>query len=587
MGSSLPSASLAPYDRDLTLGVVINGRRAEVPAYRFMEKFLFVQDEEGRKVPFRLREEQADLYREICLQRREGKPVRVDILKARQMGFSTFIAALIFTMCSFTPGKSAVIVADVAEHASNLFRKYRFFYESLPDELRLGHVSSNAKELILRHRGGLTSSIRITVQGESAGRSGTYQFLHLSECAFWKDMSGTLTSLLQTVSSANGGSMVFLETTANGFNDYKRRWDADASGDTPYKALFYPWWGHASYRRKPIEGQKARYPWEGPLAERYGLDQAQIAFYREKYQELDFDMDLLRQEFPSSPDEAFRSTGASVFSPEAVAARKESVLRASPRWLRRGDFTYSRETSREGRVRLFGERFAESPSGPLVVYEDPIAGHPYVCNMDPSLGGRDFTAIQVVDNCTLRQVAVYHARKVDDDEAAHRLALLSRMYNGALVSAETNSGNGPAILMECERCGCGEIYQDKDWDALADRYQDRYGYKTKQSNKELMVALLRKAFRDDPSCVRDYQTLCEMEEFEIYKPEAAGGQERYQASGGAHDDLVMALCGALYVGQGYRRLPDDSPAPRHGSPFPPALRTGDEGMMEDVYQVWD
>ena len=154
------------------------------------------------RIQFILNDDQVDLYKSMCEQKQRGEPIRINILKARQAGFSTFIAAIIFCSVIFTPGQRAAIVADIAEHASNLFGKYNFFYDNLPVDIkeRLVKVKSNAKELVVSH-GKQTSSIRITVQGDSAGRSGTYQYLHLSECAFWDDLDSTLVSLLQTVSN--------------------------------------------------------------------------------------------------------------------------------------------------------------------------------------------------------------------------------------------------------------------------------------------------------------------------------------------------------------------------------------------------
>lgn len=578
---------LSEYDSDLVVWVGIGGRRRSVPVWRFIEKFLWVEDENGRKVRFSIRAEQAELYRELCLQKRAGEPMRIDVLKARQIGFSTFIAALIFSMCLFRPGAKAAIVADIAEHASNLFRKYRFYYDCLPDEIKPKLIASNAKELVMMHANGQTSSIRIMVQGDSAGRSGTYQYLHLSECAFWGDLGRTLVSLLQTVSSANPDSMVFFETTGNGYNEYKRRWDMDAAGGTPYKALFYPWWTHDAYRRDPRKlGQLMEH--EIALRENLGLDDRQIAFYREKWLEMSGDLDMLRQEFPSTPTEAFVSTGNSVFPLDLINEAKERALANPP--LMRGRWTYSKRYSEDGgAVSLEGAAFRESRDGAWKVYEDPKPGHPYVINLDPAMGGEDYYAAHVIDNSNLRQCATFHAQRCDDDDVAFQLALMSRRYNGAMVSAECNNPNGSYILGLCSKCGIREIYQDSDFESLTERWQDRFGYKTKQSNKNVMVTLLKLAFRDDPGIVRDYETLCEMEGFEVHRSETALAKERFQAMSGTHDDLVMALCGALYVRTAQSCVIGDSAESRgiEGDSLPPELREAKRTAIREDWQIWD
>ena len=233
-----PSDILAPYDDVITIKTSV-GR---VPVYKFIEKFIKITDKESNIIPFILNDDQVDLYKEMCLQRLSGKPIRINILKARQIGFSTFISAVIFVLTIFQPMQSAVIIADTSEHARDLLRrKYMFFYDNLPNDIKKRFPLITRKEagLSVSWGEGKSSDIRVAVQGQNAGRSGTFQYLHLSECAFWDNLNETLVSLLQTISGNNLNSMVFFETTANGVNDYKLRWDKDLLGKNNYKALFY------------------------------------------------------------------------------------------------------------------------------------------------------------------------------------------------------------------------------------------------------------------------------------------------------------------------------------------------------------
>lgn len=539
---SRPSDELKKYSGVLTISSSVGN----LDVYKFIEKFLKVENEEGISVPFILREEQVDLYKALCEQKLKGEPMRVNILKARQIGFSTFIAAIIFVRVIFTPGQKASIVADTAEHASNLFQKYNFFYDNLPDGLKLKKVRSNAKELVVEHLNNQKSSIRIVVQGENAGRSGTYQYLHLSECAFWDDLRRTLVSLLQTVSSLNKESMVFFETTGNGFNDYKKRWDDDIAGKTPYKALFYSWQGNKAYRRK-YNGFRLE-PWEQELKEKFNLDNEQVAFYREKYYELGQELSEVKQEYPSSPEEAFKTTGASVFNADLLAKRKQELIPLIGKEIR-GQFLCTPCYSQDGmRISLTNVEFLETDRGDLKIYKKPNPTHPYVINLDPAMGGSDYYAIQVVDNYTGEQVAVYHRAKVDDDVVAFQLICLGQYYNNALISAECNNPNGSYILQIADKCGYRNIYQDKDFETLTDRYADKFGYKTKQNNKNVMVTKFKIAFRDNYRMINDYETICEMEEFEIFKSQTAGSsKEQFRAISGEHDDLVMAMCGIFLI----------------------------------------
>ena len=62
----------------------------------FIRRFLKIRDKEGQLIPLVLNEPQRRLYGVVKEQWEAGKPVRIIILKARQMGFSTVTSAIVF-----------------------------------------------------------------------------------------------------------------------------------------------------------------------------------------------------------------------------------------------------------------------------------------------------------------------------------------------------------------------------------------------------------------------------------------------------------------------------------------------------------
>lgn len=581
-----PSDVLAPYAGVLTIRTAVG----KVPLYVFIENFLFIQDKDGNTIPFYLNDDQVDLYKEMCEQRLRGEAIRIDILKARQKGFSTFIAAIIFCMTIFNPGRKAAIVADISEHASNLFEKYTFFYDHLPADIteRLKKVKSNAKELTIAFSNGLKSSIRIMVQGESAGRSGTYQYLHLSECAFWPDLELTLTSLLQTVSSTNKDSMIFLETTANGVNEYKKRWDNDYSGNTRYIPKFYAWFTTKGYRVPDRDIRPFIKPnWLVDLQEQYHLDENQVAWFWDKFNEFNGDLDKLRQEFPSNPVEAFVTSGNSVFNAELLRKRKEEIIRSVT--FKRGFFQFEAQHSMDGkRIDVTKREWIDSRNGSIKIFKEPEAGHPYVVVNDPAQGGEDYYATQVFNNYTGEQVAVYHRNKCDADDAAYQMYCLAMYYNKAMITGETNTTS--YLLELCHKMGYRFIYQDQDVEDLTNRYLNKFGFKTKQNNRQYMIDLFKIAFRENPRIINDYETICEMEAFQVVKN--SKGKEKAEATGGEHDDLVMSACG-FYLCRGAQ-----TSVPRKDTISKRSTIDELEMMLEkrrkanyqqerNVYQIWD
>jgi len=566
---TLADKVLSPYDYDLAITVVSeSGEEMVVPVWRFIEMYCRIKDKNGKFVVFEINEPQCQFYISLCEQKRKGEPMRADILKARQLGFSTFIAAIIFVLTILVPNQTAAIIADTAEHATNLFKKYKFYYANMPEFIKkkLPMLASNAKELTVDYGHGQTSTVRVLVQGENAGRSDTCQYLHLSEVAFWQDIEDTTTSILQTVDDNNPNSIIAYETTANGANYYKYIWEQDTVGDSGYSALFYPWFQDKT-NVAPYSGFEL-YDWEKKLMEKFDLNLEQIAWYRVKYRKMRGNLSKLRQEFPSSPIEAFISTGNSVFNMELLLERKDQIAGKKP--IKRGFFHFKKEVSIDGsQIRISDIRWVESEFGEIKIYEEPKNGYPYVINNDPAMGGEDYFATQIVDNTNAHQAAVYHKNKCDADEVAFQMYCLLKYYNGALACGETNTT--AYILKTIYKCGYRFIYQDQDYETMGGRFQDKLGYKTKQTNRQAQIESFAEAFRDDPSMINDYETICEMESFQIVRNEQTQ-KEKAQAIGGAHDDLVMAYGGYFLCRGAQKAIP---------------IKTAVEQMEEDPFDPFD
>lgn len=589
---TLADEMLSPYNNDLAIYISIDGEVKKVPVWQFIECFLRVKDKEGNIVCFEINKAQCDLYIEICKQRRMKKPVRIDILKARQLGFSTFIAALLFVLTLLVPNQTACIIADISEHATNLFNKYKFFYESLPDYFKkhLPLKSSNAKEIKVDYGNGEYSCIRVLVQGENAGRSDTCQYLHLSEVAFWQDIKNTTASIQATVSDSNLNSMIFYETTANSVNYYKTIWDMDYSGKTDFTPLFYAWYLDKDYIAE-YDGFDL-FEWEVKMKDKYNLSMEQVAWYRRQYKKVRGDLQLLKQEYPSSPVEAFIVSGASVFNMEMVLERKSYIMEHEKELVKkRGSFEYVKKVSIDGsRTELENVRFVNNEYGEIKIFEEPIKGHYYIVSNDPAMGGEDYFATQVVDNYNMKQVAVYHKNKDDSDRCAYEMYCLGKYYNNAMITGETNTTS--LILKRVYECGYDFIYQDHNQESLGIRFQDRLGFKTTISNRKPMIDMFVEHFRDNPNIINDYETICEMENFQyIYNENTQ--KSKAQAIGGAHDDLVMSYCGACYCRGDQKSVPSNTNEGLKMSnydyydPYEIYKRNKKKNNIRNVYQQWD
>lgn len=124
-----------------------------------------------------------------------GKPIRLIILKARQLGFSTYVEGLIFTDEVTHKLKTGLIVAHEDVASQNLYTMYKTYYENLPSELTPMKKYSNSQEMLFenptgdleekRRNPGLQSTIKIaSAHNVNYGRSSTIHNLHASEVAF-------------------------------------------------------------------------------------------------------------------------------------------------------------------------------------------------------------------------------------------------------------------------------------------------------------------------------------------------------------------------------------------------------------------
>ena len=181
----------------------IDGRKVRD---RAIEDWLKIRVKEGGIKPLHLNRAQRE-YSRACGQQNI-------VLKARQLGITTYIAARFFVQTITRPGTLAVQVAHSLESAESIFGIVRRFWEKLPGGLRKGaliHSRANVRQLVFPR---LDSEYRVETADANAGRGMTIHYLHCSEVSRWpRDVAETLASLRAAV--APGGEIV-LESTPNG-----------------------------------------------------------------------------------------------------------------------------------------------------------------------------------------------------------------------------------------------------------------------------------------------------------------------------------------------------------------------------------
>lgn len=497
-------------------------------AMDYIENCLKIKTKSGTVVPFRLNDAQRKLYAVAKRQQDAGKPVRLIILKARQLGFSTLTEGLIFHACATRKNVNALIVAHREDATANLFRMSKLFYDELPAPVKPMLRASNAQELVFENpsklrsereaRPGLRSRIRCaTAGGRGIGRSDTLQCVHLSEYAFWPDgadgKASTLAGILQAVPSLPG-TMVVIESTANGFEDFKERWDAAVAGENDFEPVFFAWFENPDYSMPVVPGTEWT-PEERDLKAAYQLTDEQLQWRRWCIaNNCGGSLDMFRQEYPASPGEAFLHSGTGVFDNEQIVLRLERL----PEPAGRGEFTDGEWT--------------ESETGAITLYELPEEGVPYVLGGDTAGEGSDYFTAIVIDNVSGRIVAKLR-QKYSEPEYVRQIFALGRFYNDALVAIETNFSTYP--VMKLQEMEYPNQYSREREDTYTRQMRKSYGFRTDRQSRPRAIANLVEVFSSHPEWFTDRELLEEMLTFcynEDHRPEALAGK---------HDDLVMGV----------------------------------------------
>ena len=504
----------------------------------YCENYLYIRDKKQRLVKLKFKPAQENLYCIIKEEHQAGRPVRLIVLKGRQEGISTATEAVMFHDSATRPMVNTLIVAHQDKATSALFRMNKLFYDCLPKALQPMRKNSNAKELVFenptrnedekRRRPGLRSRIScVTAGGKGVGRSETFNNVHLSELAFWTgEVKETLLGIMQAVPD-DVDTMVIIESTANGFNEFKDLWDGAVAGTNGWRPVFLPWYMEPEYR-KPVESDAVWTDEELRLKETYHLDEEQLSWRRWCIKtNCGGDEQLFRQEYPNTPDEAFLLSGDPYFNNDIIMARRLSA----PKPLRVGLFQHDEPEIEGGAPKNW--RFAEGgkESSFIRIYEEPVPGRPYVIGGDTAGEGSDCFTAHVLDNTDGHQVAELQ-HPLSEILYARQIFCLGHYYNDALIGVEVNFSTYPELKLE--EWHYPNLYQRERFDTYKNKMVKSFGWVTSPKTRPIILAGLHTVMEEAPELVVSFQTMGEMLTF------VHGKDRRPEAASGEHDDLVMA-----------------------------------------------
>lgn len=494
----------------------------------FIQTFIKIVDKRGNLVKFSPNPQQKILLNEM-------DKFNV-VLKSRQLGISVLSCAYSIWLAIRYPNTSCLLMAHSLDGADGIFTKLKQLYSSIPEAVRPKLINNNRKELRLDNGSRITV---ISCGTKESVRGSTLRFVHVSEAAFCNENIDRQILAIEQCLTPDG--RIIVESTANGFNFFSDMYSKAAQGESLYKPFFFGWVDDKlMFADEYAQFAKRYVDLHGKLPCIEELDSAELSLYHRgatieqivwrRLKISNSSESQFAQEFPSTPSEAFVSTGDNVFDNQKIHERLENIKSKSipmpdnlpdilKPWYNRG----------------------------FSLWEAPEPGIRYFIGVDSAegLGGSsDYSVAEIIDREGF-QVAEFRSNKIKPYEFVEIIDRLGKWFNIAYLVVEKASAGQTVCDRLYNDVQYPLMYKYKSWDARGS-CKRKPGFETTKQSKQRIIDDFVELHSKDLICINSDILLQEMKMF-IYKDGST------KASVGYHDDTVMAMAMALF---GAKECPD-------------------------------
>lgn len=473
------------------------------PLWR-INNLYYIINKKGKLVRFRLTKVQFKFLSRLH--------TRNDILKARQMGFTTTIDIMLFDFALFNSFKNVGIIAHTQPDAKIIFKKIKLAWDHFPEAIKnvlnISTISDSKSELELSNG----SFFRVA----TSLRSGTYAAVHISELGktsaqYPEKAEEIITGTFPTVeegilfieSTAEGDEGVFYDICQTAMNVAKRNLPLTKKD---FRFFFFAWFENPEYSvpdnvAKQVQIDDVTTSYLNKVEQTTGvhLTLGQRAWY---YLELQTQKKKMVQEYPSTPEEAFGTSGNKMYEPEVLERASKFVTDPS--------------------VIL--------PTG-VKIFKHFVRGHIYGMGADPAEGvGRDSSTAVVFDFTTGETVATYKNNTIDQVAFAHILMQLGTLYGVCIIAVESN--RGIATLTELNQI-YGNVYKQMRIGYAETTATEKLGWISNGSSKPKMHWELKDGISEQTAKILDADILSEAKVFNKEELQALSSTTR-------HVDLLTA-----------------------------------------------
>jgi len=469
-----------------------------------LKNLYFIITKDGDKQVFTMNRAQKHFYDTYL---NVPKPYhRHIILKSRQLGFTTFIDLFILDSILFQANKEGIVIAHKVQDATEIFdKKIEFAIRNMDDDIKgaffkINHRSARKIQVVLDYGPdqGSTSSLSVAV----SGRSGTYHYVHISEfakmCAQFPRRAEEVER--GTFPTVPFDGYIFVESTAEGmagryYEMFQQNWltrdeITPQLSQVQFLPHFYNWQYDDMEMKKIYENipttkmLNCEIDWTSYKIE-HNLTDKEITYYYMKW--LQFGgknspdaVKSLMQEYPTTAEEAFLSTGQMYFPSAKIA----SLLIQSTTGIK-GELGYDND----------GEIiFNKTSAGELEIFKDPEPNTRYIIGGDTAegLAYGDAQVLYVINQKTKDCDALYSSQ-VPPDELAREAYKLGKFYNWALLGIEVNK-DGLWVNDALEKMGYVNLYYRKQFDDITRKMTKFFGWKTTSATRDFSLSALKAIF---------------------------------------------------------------------------------------------
>jgi len=539
---------------------------ASTPTQEYLEKNFKIKDKDGNlRFMSPLKTPQVKLLKLYQWCKDNDLPTRIIVLKARKTGISTLIEAVMLKE-TLERGIDSIVIAHDKSTAEYIFGITHRFWNNYPLSKPEAGVPSKHR-LKFKDQEGLM--VVETAGNAQAGTGMTPQFIHGSEVAKWEKGTETAVALFQSIGESRETSVI-MESTAQGFDGLfypywdnaekycRLRWSNKEGEPAPdieildyenwngYIPFFISWFEDPEYVmnfRNPE--QRSHFSttlddYEKELVKRYQLSYEQLLWRRWTLKnKCQNDIKIFRQEYPSTPEEAFVTTGRPYLDHDKLDLMpledgRQGYLYQIERW--------------EKTI-----KFEESKGDFLTIYRDPEPTHRYVIGIDVAEGTLDLDKSKDPDQSVAivldldnggEQVAVIKGY-IGEEELAERIAMLGQYYNVAYIVPEVMGYGQHVAIYLGKKYPREMLYHRTDFLSDRPKRSRQVGWRTTISTRPIMLGDMKQGVADRAIIVHDRDTLKELKRLEWTN------KGRIEAGSG-HDDHCFALALAI---QGLKSYP--------------------------------